>query len=102
MPNIKQGDVWKVSNIRQTQRREVVVVGNDEYSKETRLYQVIPLDDVNSGRRHPFNLRVRGRNVAVDLISTLPEEFFLDKKAAALPEEMERIRTALFELFSGN
>jgi len=99
---IKQGDVWEVYNTQKTAKREVVVISNDQFNRFSDWHQVIPLDDTNSGRKHPFDVRIRSRNVAVDLISTLPKDFFISKKASALPEEMENVRAALFQLFSSN
>ncbi|MEN0049445.1 MAG: type II toxin-antitoxin system PemK/MazF family toxin [Bacteroidota bacterium] len=100
MAFIKQRQIWEVSNAQETARREVVVVSNHETSRNARWHQVIPLDEVNSGRKHPFDVRVRGKNVAIDLITTLPEQFFITQKESITSSEFEEIRTALFQLFS--
>lgn len=99
---IKQGQIWEVYNPKKTARREVVVVSNNKINRTAKWYQVIPLDEASSGRKHPFDVRVRGKNVAIDLISTLPETLFINKKDTVSSNEFEDIRTALFQLFSAN
>ena len=99
---IKQGQIWEVYNPQKTTKREVVVVSNNKINRTAQWYQVIPLDDANSGRKHPFDVRVRGKNVAIDLISTLPKTLFINKKDSTTASEFEEIKTALFQLFSAN
>ncbi|MEL6717325.1 MAG: type II toxin-antitoxin system PemK/MazF family toxin [Bacteroidota bacterium] len=77
---IKQGQIWEVYNTQRTAKREVVVVSNNKINKTSSWHQIIPLDEINAGRKHPFDVRVRGKNVAIDLISTLPEQFFIKQK----------------------
>lgn len=94
-PRIFRGEIWKVYNANRTHTREVIVVSNDKFNRFSKWYQVIPLDDPSSGFQHPGNVRICGKIVAIDLLTTALSSNFLEKKIKASEQEMQAINKAL-------
>jgi len=92
---IFRGEIWNVYNTARTHTREVIVVSNDKFNRFAKWYQVIPLDDPNSGRQHPGSIRIAGKVVAIDLMTTIVFSNFLEKKMGTTEQEMQKVSAAL-------
>ncbi|MEM9884771.1 MAG: type II toxin-antitoxin system PemK/MazF family toxin [Bacteroidota bacterium] len=100
MTYIKRGEIWTVYNSpNKSSIREVVVLTNNDYNKSSisNLYTVVPLEGYGSTYEHPYDVRIRGKNVAIDLIRTVHIDLFKDKKAPASDKDMRNISDAIIK-----
>ncbi|MEM9846583.1 MAG: type II toxin-antitoxin system PemK/MazF family toxin [Bacteroidota bacterium] len=100
MSNIRRGDIWTAYNPKRTVLRQVVVLSNDEYNKFSTLYTVVPLDDFGSTFEHPHDVRVRGKNVAIDLISTIHSDYLQKKQSSVSASDLRNISEAVIKHLS--